>query len=182
MKKTSLIALILVFATLLASISVINASAAKLINFEPVMKNGRIYGIPTETTVKTLKYALYSYDVEVFDSKGNALTSSSSNFIGTGYRVKVNNVSFTAVVMGDITGDGKLNVFDYTAVKSAYLKTNNLSSVQHEACEAETGDIKALNYVKLKRAYFGTYDINKDYTCDPYDPSAEDSGWTPGWV
>lgn len=182
MKKRSLIALILVFATLLATFSVMNASAAKLINFEPVMKDGKIYGIPLETTTKTLKYALYSYDVKVYDRNGKELSSSSSDYIGTGFKVKVNNVSFTAVVMGDINGDGKLNVFDYTAVKSAYLTTNKLTSIQHEACEAEYGEIKALNYVKLKRAYFGTYDMNKDFTCDPYDPSAEDSGWTPGWV
>ena len=44
------------------------------------------------------------------------------------------------------------------------------------------GEIRAINYVKLKRAYFGTYDINKDYACDPYDPGAEDSNWTSGWV
>ncbi len=182
MKKTAFAALLLAFATLFGVFTSMNVSGATLIDFEPVLKNGKIYGIPAETTVSTLKYAYYGYDVKVYDASGKEIPASSSKFIGTGCKVKINSVGFTAVVMGDIDGDGKISVFDYTAVKYAYLETDNLSFIQHEACEASDGEVRAINYVKLKRAYFGTYDINKDYACDPYDPGAEDSGFTSGWV
>lgn len=182
MKKIAFVALLLVFATLFGTFAPMNVSGATLIDFEPVLQNGKIYGIPAETTVSTLKYAYYGYNVKVYDANGKAISDSSSKFIGTGCKVKINGVGYTAVVMGDIDGDGKISVFDYSAVKYAYLESDNLSSIQHEACEAANSEIRAINYVKLKRAYFGTYDINKDYSCDPYDPGAEDSGWTSGWV
>ena len=182
MKKTAFVALLLVFATFFGVFASMNVSGETLIDFKTVLKNGKIYGIPAETTVSTLKYAYHGYNVRVYDADGKEIPASSSKFIGTGCKVKINNVGFTAVVMGDIDGDGKISVFDYTTVKNAYLKTDNLTSIQHEACEAENGEVRAINYVKLKRAYFGTYDINKDYACDPYDPGAEDSGWTSGWV
>jgi hypothetical protein len=182
MKKTAFVALLLAFVTLFSVMASMNVSGETLIDFEPVLKNGKIYGIPAGTTVSTLKYAYYGYNVRVYDADGKEILASSDKFIGTGCKVKINSVGFTAVVMGDIDGDGQISVFDYTSVKNAYLNTDNLSFIQHEACEASDGEIRAINYVKLKRAYFGTYDINKDYACDPYDPGAENSGWTSDWV
>ncbi len=183
MKKTAIVvALLLVFSTLLGVCASMNVSSATLIDFVPVLKSGKVYGIPAGTTLSTVRHAFHGYNVRVYNTKGVELTASSDDYIGTGFNVKVNGVSYTAVVMGDIDGDGEITVFDYSAVKNAYIGEDNLTTIQHEACEAAGGEVRAINYVKLKRAYFGTYNMNKDYTCDPYDPGAEDSGWTSGWV
>ena len=44
------------------------------------------------------------------------------------------------------------------------------------------GKIDMTDYILLKRAYFGTYDINKKYTCEPYDPNQGHDGWSDGWL
>lgn len=181
MKKISAIALVLASVILLCAAAPSAASAETLIDFKPVLKNGKIYGIPVETTVATLKYAYYDYDIDVYDAEGNEITSS-SQFIGTGYTVKINSIAFVAVVMGDVDGDGKITVFDYSAVKHAYLGYSELSYISGEAAEVENGEVRAINYIKIKRAYFDTYDINRNYVCEPYDPVGDESGWTPGWV
>ena len=98
--------------------------------------------------------------------------------------VKINSTSYTAVVMGDVDGDGRIRALDYIAVKRAYLGTiADLSDLSKEAIGiTDGGRVRAIHYVMLKRAVMGNYDMNKDYACTPYVPGADESGWTSGWV
>ncbi len=182
MKKIKLIAISLVCLMLLG-ITVATVSAAE-VTYKPVVDGGKLYGIPAETTVAGLGNAYYKTIIEVY-KPGVSYTASSTEKIGTGYTVRLNGVSYTAVVLGDVNGDGAVAAVDYLMVKRAVLGTleNGLEGVYLEAAGVEAGDtIKAVNYLAVKRAVLGTYNINEDYTCDPYDPAAGEGGWTDGWV
>ena len=157
------------------------AVSAETLDFIPETRNGKIYGIPVDTNERSVDLAYYNAVVEVLDSNGKAVSAKIK--IGTGFTVKLNSISYTAVVMGDINGDGELTSSDYIAVKRAYLRTLDLSTISLEAAGVKAGDeIRAVNYIMIKRAYFNTYNMNREYTSEPYDPVAGESGWTPGWV
>lgn len=182
MKTIKVIALLLAFVTVFCIIAS-TASAETTITFKPELKNGRIYGIPQKTLVKTLKHAYYNYDVRVYDTNGNAVSATSEEYIGSGYTVKINGISYSAVVFGDVDGDGEVTQFDYNIVKRAYLELGEISYIGRVAAGVEDGgELRAINYIKIKRAYFGTFDLNAQYSCDPYDPGADESGWTSRWV
>ncbi|MBR6562886.1 MAG: hypothetical protein IKK70_02995 [Clostridia bacterium] len=183
MKMSKLISLALVCAVLVAvAASVCPSSvAAKELTFLPETRDGKIYGIPASTTYDSVDLAYYNAVVDIFDRDGNAVSDTEK--IGTGYTVKLNSIAYSAVVMGDVDGDGEIKTFDYVAVKRAYLGTAKLGVLETEAAGVKPGkELGVINYIMIKRAYFGTYDMNKDYACDPYDPSQDESGWTPGWV
>ena len=182
MKKTRFIAFALV-CVMLACTFMTSASAV-LIDFSPKTSNGKIYGIPANSTAKTVSYAYYNTIVSVYDKSGNVVSAESDTKVGTGFTVKINSTSYTAVVMGDVDGDGRIRALDYIAVKRAYLGTiADLSDLSKEAIGiTDGGRVRAIHYVMLKRAVMGNYDMNKDYACTPYVPGADESGWTSGWV
>ena len=169
--------------TLLLSVCALFASADP-VTFKPETKNSKIYGIPANTTLKHFKNAYYNAVIAVYDLEGRKIGNDS--VIGTGFTVKINSIQHTAVVKGDIDGDGLIKPYDYILVKRAYLGTGvTLTDLQLEAADVDVANgkkLSAMNYIKIKRAYMGTYNINNKYTCEPYDPEAEESGWTPGWV
>ncbi len=180
MNKIKLFALLLaVF--MLISVAAISISAEETFDFLPETKSGKIYGFPVNSTQKTVELVYYNAVVEVLDLNGKAV--SKTDKLGTGFTVKLNSISYSAVVMGDVDGDGELSGYDYIAVKRAYLGTLKLNSLQLEAAGVKSGGrLGPINYIMVKRAYFGTYDINRDYRCDPYVPGDEQTGWTSGWV
>ncbi len=181
MNTKKLIALILA-ALFLVSVFAITASAAS-VTFRPETKNGKIYGIPVGCTVSVLKNAYYNASVQVSNASGISVANSDN--IGTGYVVKLNGVSYTAVVLGDVNGDAILSATDYIVIRRVCAGTYTTSSLALEAAgvDVENGeDATAMHYIKVKRAVMGTYDMNVDYNCDPYDPTQNESGWTEGWV
>jgi hypothetical protein len=182
MKKIRIISFALACMMLFCTFAL--SSSALTINFMPKTSNGKLYGIPAGSTAKTVSHAYYNTIVSVYDTSGNVVSAASDKKIGTGFRIKLNSAIYTAVVMGDVDGDGQIRARDYVAVKRAYLgTTSDLSALSKEALGiSDNGRIRAAHYVMVKRAVMGTYDINQAYTCDPYDPGAEESGWTSGWV
>ncbi len=183
MKKTKIISLLLVSVILFCTLALPFSVSAEtvMLNFKPVTKNAKIYGIPAATSLTDVKYSLYGYDVVALDLNKKTVTSPKTQ-VGTGFTIKINSVKYTAVIMGDLDGDGEITVFDYSLIKAAYLDQATLSSVQKEAAQVEGDFISALSYVKIKRAYFGTYNMNAAYECEPYDPLDGEHGWSPGWV
>ncbi len=82
-----------------------------------------------------------SANVTIYDASGNAITSTSAK-VATGYTLKLTNTAGTVVktygiaVLGDHTGDGRVNATDFSALK-ANLKARNtstLSAAQLKAC------------------------------------------------
>lgn len=181
MKKTAIISFLLVCLMLAVSVLPMTASAADTIDFVPEVANGRVYGISVGSDMNDVQLAFYNAVVSGYDRKGNAISKTSK--IGTGYTLRLNGVAYAAVVMGDVNGDAILDSLDYLAVKRCFLGTGSLDELGREAADAPAGtNISAINYIKVKRAAFGTYDINNRYTVDPYNPGDGDPGWTPGWV
>lgn len=180
MKKSRIIAFMLAVIVLACTFAVPVSAAS--ITFKPELVNGKIYGIPVGATLSVLRNVYYNAVVDVTTSKGVAIGA--NDMIGTGYIVKINGISYTAVVMGDVDGDATLTTADYIVIKRAYLGTYEASDIALEASGLDIAneELSTLNYIVVKRAYMGTYDINAKYSCDPYDPEENESGWTDGWV
>ncbi len=180
MSMRKLISFLLV-CVLLASCSMFAiSSSADTISFVTKTSNGKIYGIAVGSVVKDVQLAYYNSVVVVYNKNGNRLSSDAK--VGTGCIVKINGVSYVAVVMGDADGDGDLDAADYIAIKRSYLGTGYVGSLGHEAVGvASGGEVKAINYIMVKRAVLGTYDINRAYNCEPYNPAEGEPDWTPGW-
>lgn len=185
MKTIRVISLVLVCAMLAFTAAGVSASAAT-VTFKPETSNHSIYGIPANSTVKDFKAAYYNTIIDVYDADGTSIGKDSSAKIGTGFTVKINAKSYTAVVLGDVNGDGVLSATDYILVKRTYLGNagnSALSGIYLEAAGVKAGKkLSAVNYMMIKRACLKTYNINKEYTVEPYDPADDESGWTPGWV
>ncbi len=182
MKKTRIISFLLA-CIMLACTFAVSATAAT-INFVPKTSNGKLYGLPEKSTAKTVSNAYYNTIVTVYDKEGNALSGTSDKYIGTGFKVKLNGTLYDTVVMGDVDGDGQIRALDYIKVKRVYLGSlGDLSSLSKEALGITDGSkVRAIHYLLLRRAVIGTYNMNQAYTCDPYDPGANESGWTSSWV
>ena len=63
--------------------------------------------------------------------------------VGTGTTFKVGNETYTAIVYGDVNGDGKVSTTDATQVQIEATAGNKLNAVQREA-----GDVKRANGLK----------------------------------
>ena len=162
------------------SLFVLNSSA-DTVKFVTEISNGKIYGIALGSVTKDIQLVYHTSTVEVYTKGGSKLAANEK--IGTGCVIKINGVSYHAVVMGDVDGDGELDAFDYNAIKRSYLGTGYVNVLGHEAAGVKVGsEVKAINYIMIKRAVLRTYDINGKYTTDPYNPAEDDPGWTPGWV
>jgi hypothetical protein len=181
MKKTRLVAFVLALVVLACTFAV--PVSAESITFQPELSNGKIYGIPIGATVGVIKQVYYNAVVEVTTAKGVVLAN--NEMIGTGYIVKINGISYTAVVLGDIDGDANLTATDYIMIKRVYLGTYSVDNIFIEAADVNVDggqELDAINYIMVKRYYMKTYDMNYRYSCDPYDPVEDESGWTDGWV
>ncbi len=183
MKKTRLISFLLACFMLATSAVFVLTSAAeeKTITFRTEVRNSKIYGIAKGATVAEVRLAFYDVVVEVYDKNGTKLASSAK--MATGYTIKLNGVSYAAVVMGDVNGNGDWDSLDYLAVKREYFGTGYIGSLGLEAAGIEPGGkASVLDYIKIKRAVLGTYNMNYKYTTEPYNPNTGESGWNPDWV
>lgn len=64
----------------------------------------------------------------------------------------------TLTVPGDMTGDGKVNAFDYLLLKRYVLGTLALTDEQMKVADVNhNGKVDALDYMLVKRAVLGTY-------------------------
>ncbi len=86
--------------------------------------------------------------------------------IGTGCRVYIPDGnggfadSLIIIVLGDLTGDGRVSALDYLNVKRAFIGNFELSDAQLCAgCLSGKNSVTANDYFKIKRHFLGTYDI-----------------------
>ncbi len=112
--------------------------------------------IPSGTTVATLLSGLApSANIRIYRADGKTELQG-SDVIGTGCVVKliVNNqvkVAKTAVVTGDVNGDGKITAADYVNVKFAVLGKQALGNANQQAGDVNgDGRVTAADYVNIK--------------------------------
>ena len=183
MKKIRISALLIAIVMLFSCLSV-SAAEEQTFDFLPEIKAGKVYGFPVNSTEKDVHSIFRGADILVTDSNGKTLKQESDEKIGTGFSVMINGSPNKIVIMGDVNGDGKMNATDYIYITRCYLGTLELDSLQLDAAGVKEGEkLRAVHYVKVKRACFDTYDINNEYSCIPYVPgSLTHDGYTPGWI
>lgn len=88
----------------------------------------------------------------------------STEFIGTGTTIRVNNgittTDYHAIIMGDLTGDGRINVDDLATMKGYLLQTHQLSGYKFTAGEFHViGKITISDVLLLKKHLLGIVTI-----------------------
>ena len=86
--------------------------------------------------------------------------------VGTGTTFKVGNETYTAVVYGDVNGDGKVTTQDATQVQIESTTKNKLNAVQKEAGDVkragELRGISTIDAVNIQRFAVGSSNVDID--------------------
>ena len=78
----------------------------------------------------------------------------------TGSTIKKDGKQYTAIMLGDVNGDGKVKAIDYMKIKNYIMETASLNTPEKLAADVnEDGNIKAVDYMKIKNYIMGTSDI-----------------------
>ncbi len=102
--------------------------------------------------------------IKVFDGNGNEVTSSSA-LIGTGYTVslmhgdeKVHTV--TVVVLGDVSGNGRVDPVDYQRIRGHIFGNYSLDGVYLEAALVSgRANVTPVDYQRVRGHIFGNFNI-----------------------
>lgn len=91
-------------------------------------------------------------ETKMYDSKGNEIES---GLIATGQKIKVTingkSKTYTVVIFGDTSGDGKISTIDYSKVKAHILKTKILEGAYYKAADiSKDNRISTIDYSKIK--------------------------------
>ena len=122
--------------------------------------------IEPETTVKELKNNCETNGtIEVLDEKNEVL--SDDELVGTNMTIQVSRknekITLTAVVMGDLDGNGKVTATDLSALNQAFLKIIKLEDAAFKAADLDDNnklsatDLSTINNTILKNIIL-TYD------------------------
>lgn len=110
------------------------------------IKDSYIYGLKTETKASIIKSALITSgarNVIIKNSKGTEIKD--TDIVGTEYKVTVSTLleskTFTLVVRGDTSGDGKVTILDLLQVRKQINGDNKLSGARFMAGDT-SGDNK----------------------------------------
>jgi len=109
----------------------------------------------------------------VFDFKAGDMVSQIKNKLGndvvietdnvviaTGTAIKKGNESYTVVVKGDLTGDGKVNSADLLKMRKYLLEEINLTGAYKESGIIESvNDIKSLDLLRMRQYLLGEYEF-----------------------
>ena len=81
--------------------------------------------------------------------------------VKTGAKITINGKKYTAVVLGDTNGDGKISSSDYVKVKNVIRGKEENSNVEDKAADVNgDGKISSADYVKIKNVIRGKETIN----------------------
>ena len=112
------------------------------------------------STAKTYKYD-GSNIIIVPGTTLSKIDSSASGDLKTGGKIKVNGKEYTAVVLGDANGDGKISAVDYMKLKNHIMENSKLTSSYKEAADVNgDGKITAVDYMKIKNHIMDTSKIS----------------------
>lgn len=174
MKKfTKLICLILTFA-IIAGAGVLNVNLGQFVSAADTFQlvTGSTLKVDTASatlvnlvpgiTVGTVR-GNFVTDVTVYDANG--ATAGDSAMIGTGYTIEdEDGNTITAVVVGDVTGDGMLSSPDFIAIKQYMKGITSLDQYSILAADV-TGDgmVSSSDSVGVKTTFAGESDIYSSY-------------------
>ena len=101
--------------------------------------------------------------ISALKAKELSVTYSSDNLIATGTKITFNDgKSYTAIVYGDLTGDGLVNSADLLRLRQYLLSTKDLSGAYKEAADLTSdGQINSADLLKLRQYLLGQTNINQ---------------------
>ncbi len=88
--------------------------------------NKVVKNISPNTTVSTLVSKVSGATAKVYDKNNTQLNESTK--LATGYKLKINNDTYDISVLGDLTGDGYINVSDIMKLQVHIIKNNQLTT------------------------------------------------------
>lgn len=119
----------------------------------------------------------------------NQTELSSIDVIKTGTKIEIANsqgtVSYTAVIFGDVNGDGLTDVLDLVATKRDLLKISSLSGAFKKAADMNnSGSVTISSLIAIKKQILGIATINQNCggqkTMNYLDGSSYTGGWKNG--
>ncbi|MPN40084.1 hypothetical protein SDC9_187619 [bioreactor metagenome] len=127
--------------------------------------DGMLKGVTDGTTVATLKANLDNESdlVKVYDSSGHEVTA---GVVGTGMTVEYRisgalKDSLKILVLGDINGDGRINVGDYTLLRLNIMEIKDLSGLYAAAGDVNRdGELNVSDYTLIKLDLLNIQKIN----------------------
>ncbi len=110
----------------------------------------------------------FKSDVTVYDASGAVVDDSDT--IGTGYTVKADDGSaLTAVVFGDITGDGVFSTPDFIALKSYLKGAISLTGAYFYAADVTQDDtVSTTDTIAVKGGLSGSNDMFASFYCKAF--------------
>lgn len=121
------------------------------------IKDGYIYAIPI-TTVEHLKNEVKNV-TSIKNKNGETITSGN---IGTGSKVVADGKEYTVIKLGDVNGDGEIDIIDLALMKREIVGSQKLDGIYKIAgniSERETLEIDIIDLALLKRQILGTQSI-----------------------
>ena len=110
-----------------------------------------VSGFTVGMTVTELKNKLGDSSITV---------NTNNTIISSGTTIKKGNESYTIVIKGDLTGDGKINSGDLLQMRKHLLEEVNLEGAYKQAGILESnGNIKSLDLLRLRQYLLGEYTI-----------------------
>ena len=89
----------------------------------------------------------------ITDSNGKSVSADTS--IGTGYKVTINGstkATYTILIYGDISGDGKIGSLDLLKLQRHILKASTLSDIYLESADAnKDGKLLSLDLLVIQK-------------------------------
>lgn len=104
--------------------------------------------------------------IKVYNGSGKEVTDPSA-LIGTGYTVSLINGeekvhTVTLIVLGDVSGNGRIDAMDYQRVRMYLFGTFKLEGAYLQAAlVAKKANVTAMDFQRIKMHIFGTYNIYK---------------------
>ncbi len=125
--------------------------------------NGTVGKLPSQLTVKEFLENIDDENNVVITKNDTVLTD--DKLISTGTVISlvygdVTTVTYTAVVTGDINGDGKISITDFTRLKSILLGTEEKDTYKKKAADVNgDGKISITDFTQVKSHLLGTKEV-----------------------
>ena len=112
--------------------------------------------ITPSITLKHLQKKIETTKYYIIDSEGKTLDKE-KEILATGYKLKVNNKTYTIIKMGDVTGDGKAIAVDGLAILKHKLKKIELEELYLKAADTTNdGTISSADSLAIIKDSIGT--------------------------
>lgn len=130
------------------------------------ISNNNLSGIKINTTAKKLIDDIASVGGIATITDNNNASISNGELIGTGFKITIKNANdtktYTAVLKGDVSGDGKVSSLDMLLIQKYLLGTNKMTDEKKIAADtSRDNEISVLDMLQIQKYILGTYDIEQ---------------------